>query len=173
MPPTSRQPFQGLQLRTPPYSLLFLLLLFPMKTHLSGALADLTTGETRRPGQPALWKEGRWGAFKTLTFSRVCRPADATNKVGACIKLRGQSRFPAFVLNEAVGGSNWFSLWMTATDLPRMITGMCLPAGLPMGTWWPLHGLGSHRATLASCLPLLLWQELWFVCLRALMSPAC
>lgn len=42
---------------------------------------------------------------------------------------------------------------MAATDLPRMVTGMCLPAGLPVGPWRPLRGLGSHRATLARCLP--------------------
>lgn len=47
-----------------------------------------------------------------------------------------------------MGGSHWFLLRMRAPDLPSMATGMCLPAVLPTGPLWPLHGLGSHRATL-------------------------
>lgn len=48
-----------------------------------------------------------------------------------------------------MGGSHWSLLWMMAMDPPSMPMGLCLPAVLPMGPEWPLHGPGSHRTTLA------------------------
>lgn len=57
----------------------------------SGALADLPTGETRRPGQPALWKVGLWGIFKTLTLFRASRPTDATSRSVHASGQRGQT----------------------------------------------------------------------------------
>lgn len=114
------------------------------------------------------------GAFKTLTFCRAPRPAAATIKVGARLRLRGWNGLicpGAFVLKEAAGGRNLCSLLTTGADLPaRAWAWICLlycPGGLcSLSMAW-----GAAVPRWPSYI-LLLWQELGSVCLRPPVSPA-
>lgn len=130
-----------------PHSLLLLLWLFPMKTHLWG----VGRSGRRRDAQAGPACALECGAVGDLEHADLLQGSQAA----ARIILRGQRAVCASVLTAAVeGSSNWHSLRMTAAELPRMVKGMCLLLHCLWGLGSPSVALGATVPHWPSCLPL-------------------